>query len=287
MSVRARLEPFLVVGAHGMLGRAWCALLRERKLEYCATGRSQLDLLDATSVRAALQPAPGTVINCAAWTDVDGAETHEADADALNAHAVAALADGCREAGARLVHYSTDYVFDGRRREPYAADAPTAPLNAYGRSKERGELLLRGHPCAHLLVRTSWLYAPWGTNFVRTIAQLAEKRSELRVVNDQWGTPTSAEFLAQRTLALLEHDARGTVHVTDGGVCNRYDFAQAIVRGLGLTCRIEPCQTEPGQRPARRPASAVLDIAATSALLGPPPGWQVNLAGVLRRLEPA
>lgn len=287
MSVHGAVEPFLVVGAHGMLGRAWCALLRERKLEFHATGRGELDVLDATSIRAALQPPTRTVINCAAWTDVDGAETLEADAHAVNALAVAALAERCRDMGALFVHYSTDYVFDGRRRDPYLTDAATAPVNAYGRSKEHGERLLRSSQCAHLLVRTSWLYAPWGKNFVRTIAQLARRRDALRVVSDQRGTPTSAEFLAEQTLALLEHEARGTVHVTDGGACSRYDFARAIARELKLGCRIEPCETDPGERPAQRPAYAVLDVAATSALLGPAPGWPVNLAGVLSRLEPA
>ena len=281
------LEPFHVTGANGMLGRAWCVLLRERGLRFRATGRSELDVLDATSIRAGLAPSTRTVINCAAWTDVDGAETHESDADRLNALAVAALAERCAAAAAVLVHYSTDYVFDGRAREPYRTDAPTAPVNAYGRSKERGELVLRRSQCAHLLVRTSWLYAPWSRNFVRTIAGLASRREQLRVVSDQWGTPTSAEFLARQTLALLEHGARGTFHVTDGGACSRHEFARAIVRGLDLACRVEACETDPAERPAQRPVYTVLDVSGTTALLGAAPGWPVNLASVLPRLEPA
>jgi dTDP-4-dehydrorhamnose reductase len=287
MSELGPLEPFYVVGAGGMLGRAWCALLRERALAFRGMTRSELDVLDATSIAARLPPRARTVINCAAWTDVDGAETQASQADRLNALAVAALAERCQAVGALLIHYSTDYVFDGRGREPYRTDAATAPVNAYGRSKERGERLLQRSQCAHLLVRTSWLYAPWSRNFVRTIAQLASRREQLRVVHDQWGTPTSAEFLARQTLALLEHGARGTFHVTDGGACNRFEFARAIVRGLNLDCRIEPSETDPAERAAQRPAYAVLDLSATTALLGVAPGWPVNLASVLPRLEPA
>lgn len=280
-------EPFLVVGAHGMLGRAWCALLRERKLAFVGLSRAQLDVLDTASVAAALSGGARTVINCAAWTDVDGAEAHEADAHHVNALAVATLAARCHAISAQLVHYSTDYVFDGESREPYATDAARAPVNAYGRSKEHGERLLKRSPCAHLMVRTSWLYAPWGSNFVRTIATLAARREELRVVSDQRGTPTSAEFLARQTLALLERGVQGTFHVTDGGACSRFELARAVVQGLKLACRIEPRETDPAERPARRPPCAVLDVAATGALLGPAPGWSVNLAGVLPRLERA
>lgn len=283
----AGLEPFLVVGAGGMLGRACCELLRRRRLEFTAPSRGELDVLDAASIRAALTPAIRTVLNCAAFTDVDGAETREADAHRLNALAVASLAARCRDVSARLVHYSTDYVFDGETREPYATSDATSPVNAYGRSKEQGEQLLRRSRCAHLLVRTSWLYAPWGKNFVRTIAGLARTRERLRVVSDQWGTPTSAEYLARQTLLLLERGAQHTFHVTDGGACSRYDFANAIVQALKLDCHIEACATDPVERPARRPAYAVLDVAATSALLGPAPGWRFNLRDALSRLEPA
>jgi dTDP-4-dehydrorhamnose reductase len=283
----AGLEPFLIVGAGGMLGRAWCELLRRRGLEFTAFSRTELDVLDTASMRAALTPVTRTVINCAAFTDVDGAETRETDAHRLNALAVASLAERCRDVSARLVHYSTDYVFDGETREPYRIDAATSPVNAYGRSKQHGEHLLRRSGCAHLLVRTSWLYAPWGKNFVRTIAALARARERLRVVSDQWGTPTSAEYLARQTLLLLESGAQNTFHVTDGGACSRHDFASAIVRALQLDCQVEACPTDPVERPARRPPYAVLDVEATSALLGPAPGWLFNLGDALSRLEPA
>ncbi|HMJ14195.1 MAG TPA: dTDP-4-dehydrorhamnose reductase [Polyangiaceae bacterium] len=284
MSPLAPLQPFLVTGAGGMLGRAWCTLLRQRGLTFRAASREELDVRRPDAIATALDPDVRTLINCAAWTDVDAAESDEASAHTVNAQAVLELALRCRKVAALLVHYSTDHVFGGTSREPYSTDHACAPVNAYGRSKEHGERLLRSADCPHLLIRTSWLYAPWGNNFVRTIARLARERAELGVVADQSGTPTSAEFLAEVTLELLERGVRGTFHVTDGGVCNRYDLARAVAAHVNPSCRIQARATSAYPRPARRPEHAVLDLSQTAALLGEPPGWQVNLKSVLKRL---
>jgi dTDP-4-dehydrorhamnose reductase len=221
------------------------------------------------------------VINCAAYTDVDAAETHEADAMAVNATGVELLAQRCRSIGALLVHVSTDYVFDGDARVPYRVHEPRRPQNAYGRSKARGEELLLATGCEHLLLRTSWLYAPWGKNFVDTIARAGRERPSLRVVDDQRGRPTSAQYLAERSLALVEQRARGIFHVTDGGECTWFEFAREIVARSGGTAKVEPCTSAEFIRPAKRPAYSVLDLSATEGRLGVSKPWQDNLAAVL------
>jgi dTDP-4-dehydrorhamnose reductase len=278
----------LIIGAGGMLGRAVRQALAARGTAFRAPPRSELDLLRPESVRAHLGGI-STVINCAAWTDVDGAEANEAAATALNGTGVGELAALCRGTGARLVHYSTDYVFAGNGTAPYRIDAQLAPLNAYGRSKAAGEQAItaeinRGLDA--LVLRTSWLYAPWAKNFVRTIAGAAKTRPTLRVVNDQRGRPTSAEHLADVTLRLLATPARGVLHATDGGEATWFDFATRIAAFASPACRVEPCTTAEFPRPAVRPAYSVLDLGPTEQLIGPMTDWRTNLDSVLSRLEP-
>jgi dTDP-4-dehydrorhamnose reductase len=273
--------PFFIVSPDGMLGRAWQALLDARGLAHSGAAFPGLDLRDPASVARFVEPKFRVVINCAAYTDVDGAEKHEAEADAVNATGLAHLAARCRETGALLVHYSTDYVFDGTASTPYAVDAPRQPQGAYGRTKAHGEELLERSGCAFLMIRTSWLYAPWGKNFVDTIAKFGAERPVLRVVGDQRGRPTSAQYLAERSLALIENDARGTFHVTDGGECTWFEFARAIVAGTSGTARVEPCTTAEYPSKTPRPAYSVLDLSRTEAMIGPSRDWRDNLADVL------
>lgn len=273
----------LLIAPDGMLGRAFHRFLAGEPLE--TARRPELDLTQPETIARHVRPGIEWVINCAAWTDVDGAEAEEVRATAVNGEGVGALARRCREIGATLVHFGTDYVFDGQARTPYPIDAPLAPRNAYGRSKAIGEIRLRESGARHLLVRTSWLYAPWGRNFVRTIAALADQKPRLQVVDDQRGRPTSAEHLARTTLALLRRGAVGTWHVTDGGECTWFELAQEIVRLRGARCIVEPCTTAQYPRPAPRPAYSVLDLSLTEAALGPMPHWRVQLADVVRRLE--
>ena len=274
--------PVLLISPDGMLGRAWEALAVAERLPFESVSYPAFDLRDERSVTEALAPRFRTVVNCSGFTDVDGAETNQDEAMAVNAYGVGTLSARCRATGAVLVHYSTDYVFDGCASEPYRTDAPCRPASAYGRSKAMGEALLSASRCEHLLVRTSWLYAPWGKNFVDTIARLGRERAALRVVDDQRGRPTSAPYLAERSLALLRHGARGIFHVTDGGECTWFEFAREIVRVTGGGARVEPCTTDELARPAHRPAYSVLDLSRTEDVIGPCRSWRENLRDVLR-----
>ncbi len=268
-----------------MLGRAWETLLRLGGIDYDAPTLDTLDLTDEHSIEAAVTRKYGVVVNCAAYTDVDGAETNEQLAASINAIGVALLAERCRAIDATLVHYSTDYVFPGDADTPYAVDRRLEPIGAYGRTKAAGEEAIKHSECDHLIVRSSWLYAPWGNNFVRTIARLARERDSLRVVNDQRGRPTSAEHLARTTLALLSAGARGVYHACDGGECTWFEFATEIARLTDASCNVQPCETSEFPRPAPRPAYSVLDLSATEDLVGAMPHWEQNLANVLSRLE--
>ena len=205
---------------------------------------------------------------------------------AANANSVHNLAALCTQRDATLVHYSTDYVFSGNANTPYPVDAPQEPQNAYGRSKAAGERALWTSGCNHVLIRTSWLYAPWANNFVRTMARLGKTKDALAVVDDQRGRPTSAQYLAERTLGLLEHRARGTFHVTDDGQCTWFGFTQEVMRELGYACRVSPCTSAEFPRPAPRPTYSVLGLEKTESLLGPARPWQENLRDVLMSLEP-
>lgn len=268
-----------------MLGQAICAEAAARALEWAGFDLPEFDLTDRAAIHRVITPGIGTVINCAAYTDVDGAGSHEEQARLINATAVGLLADRVREVGGRLVHYSTDYVFDGSASDPYQPDHPRRPLGAYGRTKAEGEQRLEDSGADYLLIRTSWLYAAWGKNFVRTIAQLAHDRESIRVVNDQRGRPTSAIHLARLTFRLLGHGAKGCYHGTDGGDCTWFELASEIVAGLGLSCRVEPCLTTEFPRPEPRPAFSVLDLGRTEAAIGPMPHWTANLAVVLADLK--
>lgn len=277
--------PVVLLGAKGMLARAFREEFERRGQAFIGLDREEIDLTDSSAIPRAIAEGTRLVVNCAAWTNVDGAEKEEAAATAINGTAVGAMAARCKDIGATLVNYGTDYVFNGAATSPYRIDTPREPLSAYGRSKAAGEEALERSGAAHLHLRTSWLYAPWGTNFVRTIAKLLRDKPSIKVVDDQRGRPTSAEHLARATLALLARGARGTYHVTDGGECTWYAFACAIKKLIGATATIEPCTTAEFPRPARRPAYSVLDIALTERLIGPMPEWKANLADVVSRLE--
>lgn len=280
-------QRFLIIGSGGMLGRAWLAECRARSIPVTGVDRPVIDLTRPETVREVVEPHWTHVINCAAWTDVDGAETQEDAATAVNGRGVGYLAERCKQTGSVLVHYSTDYVFDGQAAAPYAVTAARKPVNAYGRSKARGEEALEACGGRHLLARTSWLYAPWGKNFAATIAALAARQPVLRVVTDQRGRPTSAEHLARATLALLRRGALGTFHVTDGGECSWHEFAAEIVRLCGAACEVRPCTSDEFPRPARRPSYSVLDLSRTESMIGRLPDWRENLAPVVARLGAA
>lgn len=279
----------LIAGANGQLGRC---MVRSAPpgAEIVAAGSAQLDIRDAAAVEAFVADArPDVIYNCAAYTAVDRAESEEDAALAVNANGVAHLADAARRHGARLVHVSTDFVFDGRSGVPYRPDAPTGPTGAYGRTKLAGELAA-GEDA--LIVRTAWVYGPTGHNFVRTMLRLMAERDAVRVVADQIGTPTYAPALAGALWALADRGARGIHHYTDSGVASWYDFAVAIQEealALGLLDRIAPVipiATREFPTPAVRPPYSVLDKGDTFALLGgPAPHWRVNLRRMMKDIE--
>jgi dTDP-4-dehydrorhamnose reductase len=233
---------------------------------------AELDVTDAAAVTDAL--AGATVINCAAYTDVDGAE-----ADPEAAHAVNEIGAGnVARAAARVIHVSTDYVFDGTKRGPYVESDPVNPLSAYGRSKLAGERATLTASPHSLIVRSSWLFGAGGRNFVDTMLRLGTERDEVRVVDDQIGSPTFAGHLAQALVDLAEGHEHGFLHVAGTGACSWYEFAGAIFERAGVDTALRPCTTDEFPRPARRPANSVL----VSERGGPElPAWRDGLDAYL------
>lgn len=279
------LPTILLIAPEGMLGRAWTELLESKSIPYRTASLPEFDITDPNAIKKFVTPDIGVVINCCAYTNVDGAEQSEDMATLVNGTGVGYLAEACCQADALLLHYSTDYVFNGNATEPYPVDGPIEPCNAYGRSKAEGEREIRAHDCPHLILRTSWLYAPWAKNFVLTIGKFAMAKPSLKVVNDQRGRPTSAQHLAATSLKLIEEGARGTLHVTDGGECTWYDFAKAIAAHANPACTVEPCGSDQYPTPAVRPAYSVLDLEPTEAIVGPMPHWRENLASVQDQID--
>ncbi|MEM7435728.1 MAG: dTDP-4-dehydrorhamnose reductase [Myxococcota bacterium] len=276
------MPEFVVTGAGGMLGRSWTRRLEASGAGHLAAPRSLLDITDDDAVARTVTKGTRWVINCAAWTDVDGAEAEVEAANEANGHAVGRLATRCKEVGAALVHYSTDYVFDGRANRPYLTDHRRNPVNAYGRSKALGEELLESSGVDFLLVRSSWLYAPWGKNFVLTMRDLTQSRPALRVVDDQRGRPSSCDHIADATLGLIERGERGVFHVCDGGECTWFELASQVRDLVAPTCVIEPCTSEEFPRPAPRPPYSVLDLSKAEQSLGPIEDWRTRVAEVLK-----
>jgi len=253
---------------------------------------------DAPESLAALiaRIAPDVVVNAAAYTAVDKAETDADAAFRINADAVAAIARACAACGALLVHYSTDYVFDGSANQPYREDQATAPLGVYGESKLAGEQAIRASGARHAILRTAWVYASHGKNFLLTMLRLAGERDELRVVADQVGAPTPAAWIADATTAILRRgiDAPGTWHLTAGGDTSWHGFAEAIMdeahrRGLvARKPRIVAIPTSDYPTPARRPAYSVLDTSRLQRDFGiVPPDWREGLQRTLDGMTPA
>jgi len=267
-----------------MLGRAVADALAEAGVDVTPVGRAELDLARPETIEAAISVDSrgyDWVFNCAAYTDVDGAEDDAGLADAINGYGVGALAERCAAVDATLIHYGTDYVFDGAGTAPYPVDRPLNPVNAYGRSKALGERLLRESGVRHLHLRTSWLYAPWGNNFVLTMARLTRDKDRLTVVDDQRGRPTSCRHLARATLELLDAGAQGTLHVTDGGECTWYDLARVVRDAAGHECEIVPCSSAEYPRRAPRPAYSVLDLSLAEAIIGPMAPFEKAVARAL------
>lgn len=278
----------LIAGSAGQLGRALCASA-PAGAEIFAPAKADFDILDSAGVRATVERIrPDLVVNAAAYTAVDKAQTDAAAAEAVNGTAAGTLAAAAARVGARFAHVSTDFVFDGSSPLPIAPDAAPAPLGVYGATKLSGErLVAAAHPAA-LIVRTAWVYAAEGNNFVHTMLRLMRDRAEVRVVSDQIGTPTHADSLARAIWALDSARATGLYHWTDSGVASWYDFAVAIhdeALALGLLGRpvaVVPIRTVDYPTPARRPAMSVLDKSSSWAITGPAAHWRTELRLALR-----
>lgn len=250
----------LITGSKGQLGLELTKQLeKEKKYEIIATDRDELNIIDINSVNEfLLNNKPDVVINCAAHTAVDLCETDVENAYKINAVGPRNLAIVCEKIGAKLVQVSTDYVFDGNGTRPYREDDTTCPNSIYGTSKLMGENFVREFCSRYFVVRTAWLYGE-GNNFVRTMLKLSETNSELNVVNDQFGSPTSTVDLAKAIIDLMTTEHYGVYHGTCEGQCSWYDFAKKIFEIKNIDIKVNPVTSEEFKRPAPRPAYSVLD----------------------------
>ncbi len=279
----------LLLGGNGQVGRELRRSLAPLGELVVATREGgdaeQVADFDRPESLAALiaRVAPDVVVNAAAYTAVDKAETDPAAAFRINADAVAAIAGACANSGALLVHYSTDYVFDGGATQPYREDHSTAPLGVYGQSKLAGEQAIRASGARHAILRTAWVYAAHGKNFLLTMVRLAGGRDELRVVADQVGAPTSAAWIAEATADILGHGVgqSGTWHLTAAGETSWHGFAEAIVGLAGVEARVAGCSTAEWPTTARRPAWSALDNGKLAGVIGPIPDWESALGDYL------
>jgi len=270
-----------ILGKRGILSSAMRRKCEEKGIEFVATSRREVDLHQEEAIQAQFETLSFThVINCAAYTAVDKAEEEEERAHALNARAIETLAKYANSYRKKLIHFSTDYVFDGKEKG-YGEEAATAPLSIYGKSKEAGEKLLKKHHPEACLIRTSWLFGKEGNHFVKTMIRLMQEKEMIRVVDDQWGRPTYADDLAEAALTLL--DASGTYHFANAGETTWHGFAEAIKKSLeennvSLKCQqVNPISTEDFGVIAKRPASSILKTENFS-----PPHWEEGLEEVIR-----
>lgn len=280
----------LLTGSTGQVGFALRGTL-SGLANVIATGRSDLDLRSPQAIRDAVRTAaPDAIVNAAAYTAVDRAENQEALAFAVNRDGPAILAEEAAKCGALLVHFSTDYVFDGAKAAPYVEDDGPNPLNVYGRSKLAGEQAIIRSGCRHLILRTSWVYAERGSNFLLTMLRLAREGKALRVVDDQHGAPTASHMIAAAAPGIIaavlrEPSLGGVYHMTARGSTTWYGFAGAIFREKNLSVQVSAISSSDYPTPARRPRNSLLDNAKLAKTFGVHlPSWEVGLRDVLARV---
>jgi dTDP-4-dehydrorhamnose reductase len=270
----------LVTGAAGMLGHDVVRAARFVNHEVVALGHADLDITDGRRVRRTVaRLAPDAVVNCAGWTDVDAAEEDPIAATRVNEQAPRHVAAAAAEAGAAIVQPSTDYVFDGKKSEPYVESDPTHPLSIYGATKLAGEHAVVAANPRHFVVRTSWLFGANGENFVETMLRLGRELGEVVVVRDQVGCPTYTTHLADALVQLLDGDDYGLHHIAGGGECSWFEFATAIFEQADIDCRTLSCTTDEFPRPAPRPAYSVLATERDYGLVLP--DWREGLGSYL------
>jgi dTDP-4-dehydrorhamnose reductase len=281
----------LIFGKTGQVGRELGRVAWPSSASIVQLNRSECDLsVPARAAQKVLETMPDVVINAAAHTAVDRAESEPGLAAAINRDAPSAMADACRATGARLIHISTDYVFDGCKRAPYCEDDPVAPLSVYGRTKEEGEAAIRVRLTEHVILRTSWVFAAHGSNFVRTMLRLARERTELRIVADQRGAPTAARDIARAIAGIANRIAMGrgvwgTFHFASSEATSWVGFVEAIFALRGVSPQLVPITTEEYKTPARRPLYSVLDCGRVREVYGiVQPSWRAALADVMGEL---
>ena len=284
----------LVTGACGQLGSELRRMTAASDdfifTDYLAAdGILPLDICDPDAVAECISAnSVGSIINCAAYTNVEKAEYEPEICRRINCDGVAVLADTARQAGASLIHISTDFVFDGSKAAPYLETDTPAPLSVYGRTKAESEYIIRTSGVAGIIIRTAWLYSPYGKNFLKTMLYLGSARDAINVVNDQAGSPTYSEDLADVILKLLPLAGRKKAEIynySNEGVCTWYDFSCEIMRQAGLSCQVNPVASSEYPQKAVRPAYSYLDKSKIAAELGlDVPHWQVSLQKCLERL---
>ncbi len=281
------MASILLVGGSGMLGSEVKKVLEGRGIDFVAPSSKELDLTELESIAQIVGKNWGTpdwCLNCAAYTAVDKAETERQAAYDLNALAPSYLTTALQSVGCKIVHLSTDYVFDGSSEIPYTTDAPTKPLGVYGESKLQGEIsVLRG---SGLVVRTSWLFGPVGSSFPKSIIRAAEAGKPLKVVADQVGRPTYAPFLAEKLVDLIEQNPYpGVYHACGSDVMSWFEFAQKVLLTWGASVEVSPILSEDWPTPAKRPKNSVLDILEFTELVGEMPAMPAALADFCVRLR--
>jgi dTDP-4-dehydrorhamnose reductase len=273
-----------VTGAGGMLGHRVCARARPLGHGVAAITHADHDVAEADACARLLdEVAPDAVINCAAWTDVDGAESEGDAAMAVNGAGAGNVARGAAAIGARVVQVSTDYVFSGDKDEPWLESDPVGPRTVYGRTKLRGEELVAEATPRHAIARTAWLFGVGGPNFVDTMLRLGAERDEVRVVTDQVGSPTWTGHLADALIELAEREEFGVHHVAGAGSCSWNELALETFHRAGVRCRVLPTTSDAFRRPAPRPAYSVLGSERRDPIRLP--SWQEGLAGHLSERE--
>jgi len=285
---------FLITGAGGQLGKEWVRTLNQSSGDdsYVALKHSSFDITNRGVVRETIKnEQPDVLINCAAYTDVDGAEHDQKKADLINHIAVKELAAECADAGVKLVHYSTDYVFPGKKEDEqiypdgYPEDAETGPVNVYGKTKLAGEEALKQETDDYLLIRVSWLCGSDGKNFVKTMLRLGSERNELSVVDDQVGSPAFTFDVAEKTYELVQGGEKGTYHISSEGKITWADFAEEIFKISGMNVTVNRVTSEEFKTVAKRPAFSLLSKRKIVDEGLTPVPWKSGLSDLLNRLK--